>query len=793
MKYPYSSYSAALPGYGTSLVDRINIYLHFRRYLKIITDRWLLLLVTTVTGTAAGCWVAFTKPYMYRSYSKLILEQKMRVTQSTGTDMTGESGAKFIDQQLALMAGRDLQNKVQTKLAESSGGTNRLVTVDAKPTPSTAGTFILSVTSINLEYARLYSIAWAEEFIETKRQQYRANMSVAESEAGRLQRDNIKRLDNAVDTLNDFKKLHNFVIGDDTTRDEAELTKLSNRKTDLETQLALLKNHNAEELAANAAGSKGTSEKSGSRSQANSDQDDAKSEFFAPGSRYADQKIRLNQLVRQRDRYTNVLRPDHPFMRQLENDVEIGRKDIESTLEIIEAARKGQIKGLELELVRLEPRVQQLREDVKESQQTRQDYLQLQQDEARLRDQLNKLNEQLANFRNSHGSEDDGFRIFESGIADDKPVSPNKPDIIGCGVGGGMLIGIAIMYLLHRLDDRLENPEAIEEALEEPIMGQLPEVDKRHYKEGYLLLTRMKSHTMFAESLRGVRSALLLSPEGSSKRFIAITSAVPGDGKTTFTANFAITLANSGNRTLLVDSDLRRGNIHGYFDQPLEGGLAEVLQGKLPLAEALRDTGIPNLFFLRAGERPSNPSELLLADKTRDLIRDLRAEFDYVIFDCPPLTAIDDTFSIAAYLDGLFFVIRAGRTSMRFAKMGINTIRQRGTPILGLIVNGVPIDNPYYYYTTYYYASYYHRATKAEEPAAGGRRIANPKAPALPPGMQHLADRAEFPPTGIGSKLLNGGNTPNGSNGGNGANGSHGNGGSSEQDKPVVPPGGSDI
>ena len=104
------------------------------------------------------------------------------------------------------------------------------------------------------------------------------------------------------------------------------------------------------------------------------------------------------------------------------------------------------------------------------------------------------------------------------------------------------------------------------------------------------------------------------------------------------------------------------------------------------------------------------------------LIMALRRQFDYVIFDCPPLTAIDDTFSVAAFLDGLFFVVRAGKTSMRFAKMGINTVHQRGAPILGLIVNGVPIDNPYYYYTTYYYASYYHRPLSPDENAYPERR-----------------------------------------------------------------------
>ncbi|HTI72253.1 MAG TPA: polysaccharide biosynthesis tyrosine autokinase [Candidatus Limnocylindria bacterium] len=737
MKYPYSSYNAALPGYGTSLVDRINIYLHFRKYLKIITDRWLLLLVTVVSGTALGCWVAFTKPYMYQAHSRVMVVDPPRLNQNSGVDLTGEGGAKFMDQQLQLLVSRDLFNKVSAKLSESSGGTNKLIAATPKPSLERSGTFLLNVVSTNLEYARLFSITWADEFLVLKAQQANIEKTTVEADAGRKLREFNRSLEKAQDSLREFRRKYLIVVtGDEGTRKQNDLERLLNKQTELETTLALYRAAKPEDLATGSVNPKGNPVNTPRRAQGTDGSDDAKSEYFSPGSRYVEQKLTLNRMIATRDQWTNTLRPSHPFMLQRASDIAMAEADIKSTLALIEEARLAQIRSLDSELARLNPVIETKRDEVSELTSMIQEYRTLQEDEKSSREQVREVSDQIAKFQQNSGG-GPRFIISESGAAEDKPISPNKPYIIGCGVGGGMLVGIAIMYLLHRLDDRLESPESIEEALEEPIMGQLPEVDKRHYKEGYLLLSRMKSHTMFAESLRGVRSALLLSPEGSSKRFIAVTSAVPGDGKTTFTANFAITLANSGNRTLLVDADLRRGNIHGYFDQPLEGGLSEVLQGKLSFTEAVRETGIPNLFFMRAGERPQNPSELLLANTTRDLIRDLRAEFDYVIFDCPPLTAIDDTFSIAAYLDGLFFVIRAGRTSMRFAKMGINTIRQRGTPILGLIVNGVPIDNPYYYYTTYYYASYYHRPLKQDEPAAPDRRrIPTAKAPALPPGMQ---------------------------------------------------------
>jgi len=132
------------------------------------------------------------------------------------------------------------------------------------------------------------------------------------------------------------------------------------------------------------------------------------------------------------------------------------------------------------------------------------------------------------------------------------------------------------------------------------------------------------------------------------------------------------------------------------------------------MSGAIRETSEKGLFLMTAGSRPANPSELLIGPKTRDLIAKLRKEFDYVIIDSPPLTAIDDTFSLAAFSDGLMYVVRAGVTSMKLAKVALNLVQQRGVNLMGLVVNGVAADNPYYYYTNYYYSSYYQRSSEEE-------------------------------------------------------------------------------
>lgn len=738
MKYGYSNYTAPLPGYGTSLVDRINLYLHFRRYYKMIADRWLLLVIALVLGTGIGGWVAWTKPDQFRASSKLMTAPKMN--QGVAGQMFDETVS--VEAQVQIMYSPPLLNRVQQKLQEGLSSSNKFVFPSVVANYDKSGIYTLSVTSTNSDYAVRFATAWAEEFVDFKRGQ--RNSLISSSDAS-ITRELIvleQKLSAARDQFADFKRKNNIVdIRDAGQRALAQLEQRKNELAAIETEIAIYKAANAEQLASGGVSVKGNPAETKS-SRGSSDDDDT-SGRYTPGSSYMMLRLELRRLQSDYTNRLQVLKPSHPFMEQLKRQIGQTESSIAATLDIIDEGRKAQIRSLEIKAAKLPSVIATLTEDVENSSETQSEYARLEGEQAILKDAINDLKTRLSKL-STISSDADVFEIYQRGIADDGPVGPNRTGIVGTSFGIGLLFGVAILWLLAKLDDRLESPEQIEEALEEPIMGQLPEVDKRHYKDGYLVLNRMKSHTMFAESLRGVRSTLLLSPEGSSKRFIAVTSAVPGDGKTTFTTNFAITLANSGNRTLLIDADLRRGNIHGYFEQPLEGGLAEVLTGKLQAREAVRETQIPNLFFMRAGERPTNPSELLIGPNTKELIRELRAEFDYVIFDCPPLTAIDDTFSIAAYLDGIFFVVRAGKTSIRFAKMAIQTIRQRGAPILGLIVNGVPIDNPYYYYTTYYYASYYHRPIKQDDTATVRRSAVQKKAPALPPGMQ-MPERAQLP------------------------------------------------
>jgi polysaccharide biosynthesis transport protein len=713
MKYPYSTYNAPLPGYGTSLVDRINVYLHFRKYVKMLTDRWLLLLICASVGLGVGVWLAMTKPDKFRAQSILAVPPRVSMGGLSRAQIEDDS-QKFAENTLQQMASGTVLAKVLAKLQEGRDNTNKLVRPELQPTQGRGNTFQMVVISTNFDYAQKFAAAWAQEFVEYKKQQRSGALHSATAQLDREILAYERDLENARDQLIDFRRKYNIADFRDTgSRKRDSLERAKAEQQAIQNEIKIYENATAQELAT---GAINPSEKTAPKRTVTpgNDSDEEAGNRFASGSAYPQLKLELLALEAQYAERLASLKTNHPYMRELVRRMETKTREIGDSLKLVEEARQARLRSLKISEQALQPLIDELTQEVLESTSLQNEYERLVNAENSLKGQV----EQLRNNKTSMGrvnADEDVFIIVTLGEGDPVAFEPNRPYIISAGALGGLMVGIGLLYLLYRLDDRLDTPEAIEESLEEPVMGQLPEVERKHYKEGYLLLTRMKSHTMFAESLRGVRSALLLSPEGTSKRMLAVTSAVPGDGKTTFTTNFSVILANAGNKTLLIDADLRRGNINGYFEQPLEGGLTEVLEGDLSLAEAIRETPIKNLHFMRAGERPSNPSELLLGPRTKEIIMELRRDFDYVIFDCPPLTAIDDTFSIAAYLDGLFFVVRAGKTSMRFAKMGVNTIRQRGAPILGLIVNGVPIDNPYYYYTTYYYASYYHRPLSPDE------------------------------------------------------------------------------
>ncbi|HLM67401.1 MAG TPA: polysaccharide biosynthesis tyrosine autokinase, partial [Longimicrobium sp.] len=211
-----------------------------------------------------------------------------------------------------------------------------------------------------------------------------------------------------------------------------------------------------------------------------------------------------------------------------------------------------------------------------------------------------------------------------------------------------------------------------------------------------------------AEAYRTLRTNLIFSQTGRALKSIIITSASPGEGKSTTSSNLAAAFAQQGMRVLLVDADLRRPTLHSIFGAPREPGLTQVLVGQKVLAEAVQETGVKGLSLLTAGVLPPNPAELLGSLPMRELLGSVVDGFDMVILDTPPVMAASDSSVLASMVDGVVLVVRAGRTERASAQQAVRQLTSVGARVLGAALNDPDRVATAYGGGGYYYAYNYY-------------------------------------------------------------------------------------
>jgi capsular exopolysaccharide synthesis family protein len=270
----------------------------------------------------------------------------------------------------------------------------------------------------------------------------------------------------------------------------------------------------------------------------------------------------------------------------------------------------------------------------------------------------------------------------------------------------GLALGLGVLMLLDRFDDRLTSFTELQELFDEPVLGQVP-LEKPAAGEAAIQLIQPNDlRHGFLEAYRNLRSSLLyMGINGKRPKTILVTGALPGDGKSLTVANLAITLARAKSRVLLVDADLRRGTLHKLFGVTNNSGLHEVLLQETDPAAAVVATAVPNLFLLPRGSVLNDPGELFLSQHLDRFIGESAGQYDYVIFDSAPVMAADDVTTLAPRMEGVIFVIRANSTSARIAHAALELLYQRKVNVLGLVFNAVDVRGAEYYY--YKYKDYY--------------------------------------------------------------------------------------
>ena len=302
------------------------------------------------------------------------------------------------------------------------------------------------------------------------------------------------------------------------------------------------------------------------------------------------------------------------------------------------------------------------------------------------------------------------IRIVYPASVPDRPDRPRKFRDLALATILGIVFGCAVALGLEHLDTTLKTPDEVEDWLEIPNLAIIPHLEftsDNLEKADQEIVVHYGSHPLASEAYRSLRTSILYSTPGHAPQILLMTSSFPLEGKSLTAVNLAAAMVQAEPKVLLVDADLRRPALHQIFQLDQEPGLTNFLVGEiddLPVIE----TQVPHLYLLPAGTTPPNPSELLGSERMRELLTRARQQFGRIILDSPPLMSVTDAVILATLAEGVLLVIKAESVPRKAAIEARNDLLEVQAPLLGAVLNDVPLERDGHYYNYYYRAySYY--------------------------------------------------------------------------------------
>jgi capsular exopolysaccharide synthesis family protein len=302
--------------------------------------------------------------------------------------------------------------------------------------------------------------------------------------------------------------------------------------------------------------------------------------------------------------------------------------------------------------------------------------------------------------------------VIDRGHVPTLPTSPNVPFDLMIGLTFGLMAGVMVAVGIDFFDRTVKTAEDVERDLRVPYLGAIPAFDKQWKKAngGHLVplgdnrgpaAKGHRSAAIYWESYRALRTSLLFSSPERRPRSLLVTSAIPGEGKSTTSVNLAIALAQTGARTVLIELDMRRPKIAQQFNITSKQGMSQYLSGQSELHTEIQETGVPNLCLVPAGPVPPNPAELMGSPRMTVALDLLQRHFEYVVIDGPPLLAVTDAAVISSQVSGVILVV-GGKTATASVQKARNLLRSVDANILGALINNVKFDAAVHYYATDY-------------------------------------------------------------------------------------------
>ena len=686
MNNPSSSQS----GSGELVLSKV------KRFSWSFKKWWWILLITSGVGIAWSAWKDSKKAPSYISVARMQVTGRIAMPESATYN---EDLNNFYGTQSEIMSSAQVRQLAAIKVENDKPDLPRSEVSMRVEQQRGTSFFILTAIGAEPRYTQAFLDACMEEYMKFKKQR----RDLAADSALIAITGSLNKLDHDLEVgereLFTFQKEHDVVFLEEEGNVAAKnLAQLNQRLTTLKREYELVQALDFDQAFERKQGI-------GKDSTETTDTESGDAAPLGAEAEFLKARAQIDLLRLERERRSRFMRPKHPIIVKIDAEIANQERAIELFKEQIRARQANRLEVMRKEIEHLEgaiktesARALALRENIAEYD--------------RLKKKVERSVQLSDRLMGSHVS-----------VAGTKDIQPPTIDILDhasppqitkpgqikdIGVGGvsGLIIGFGIVFLIGLMDDRVTSAGELRERFPEQILGHIPHEPS---KGRVSMLTLGNKQGIFAESYRNLRSTLhFMSLEEPRPKAFLVTSAVPGEGKSTLAVNLALTIAGGGCRTLLVDGDLRKGLLHTYFEARSSPGLIDVLNEAVDWRSTVIETSVKNLSLLPRGKGGVGTTEYFLSEASDRFLRELYAsDYDRIIFDSAPVLATDDTACLAPKIDATLFVVRAEASSMRLTRNALDLLEKRQVNLLGLILNAANLrSSEYQYYHKYgdYYA-----------------------------------------------------------------------------------------
>jgi len=301
-------------------------------------------------------------------------------------------------------------------------------------------------------------------------------------------------------------------------------------------------------------------------------------------------------------------------------------------------------------------------------------------------------------------------RVLDPARPNKVPIRPNIKMSLLMALLVGTLLGVGLAFALEHLNDTIGSQQEVEEKLALPFLGIMPVIPDEGNKSLSDLHIHRQPKSYVAECCRAIRTNLLFMSPDKPFKTLLVSSSGPQEGKSTSSVGLGIALAQSGDRVLVIDTDMRRPRLHNVFGVSNEKGVSSVVVGEEPLEAVIKSTEVPNLYILPCGPIPPNPAELFHTTALKGLLSTVALKYDRIVLDSPPMGALTDAVVLGTQVDGVVLVLKAGKTSRDAVKRAARLLAGVNARLFGLILNKVDLNDPKsggYFYAYRQHGYYY--------------------------------------------------------------------------------------